>query len=154
MKTTRSGEDMRLRELLRRGDPAHDARSLGTQDLARLRQEILGPAAARGPATGLVNWRWAAVATCVVIVVAMGWHLRDQSVHPSAVPDPATEQASSTLDRVTPQEISPPWVADAVPAPVVPAATAASGADQTRTLRFTTRRGTQIIWTLDPELEL
>jgi hypothetical protein len=84
----------------------------------------------------------------------MGWHLRNQSVHPSGVPDPAGEQASSTLDRVTPREIGPPLVAVAEPAPAVPAAAAASGADRTRTLRFTTRRGTQIIWTLDPELEL
>jgi len=141
MKTTRSDHDLRLRELLRLGDPAQGDEPLGPEDLARMRTEILGTIEARGTATRLVNWRWVAVATCVVVVVVMGWHLRNRPVHLPAVPDPPGMQASAPPDGVTPREIIAPPVAS-------------SRADQARTLLFTTRRGTQIIWIIDPELEL
>ena len=154
MKRTRSDDDLRLRELLRRGDPAQGGEPLDPQDLARMRREILGTVEASGTATRLVDWRWVAVATCVVIVVVMGWHLRNLPVHPPAVPAPPGMQASSTPDGVTPEGTSAPLVVGVDPIPAVPAAVASSGTDQARTLHFTTRRGTQIIWTIDPELEL
>ena len=118
-----------------------------------------------------------------LILVAVGWNLRNLSFHPSARPDPVGRQTSSAARDDVPQEISPPVVVDAGPAPAVPATVeaveetatplpvivassdtggpgpepqgdAAAENVQARTLRFTTRRGTQIIWILDPELEL
>ena len=170
MKTTRRDDDLKLRELLRRGDPAQGNPPPGPQELARMRQELLEQAEAREDGTNLVGRRWAAAVASVVILVAVGWQLRNQSVQPPAVTEP-------------PERITPPVAVDAEPVPAAPPAAevrdesesvppvvvASSDAGdsspppdgdvsaetlQARTVRFTTRGGTQIIWILDPELEL
>jgi hypothetical protein len=148
-----------------------------------MRQEILETLEGRRAAARLVDWRWAAAAACVVILVAVGWNLRDLSPRPSAASEPETRQASSIAEEEAPQESSPPVKVVAEVAPVVPAeddvaqetatpmpvvvassdtggpgpqphGNASAKHRQARTVQFTTRRGTQIIWILDPELEL
>jgi len=183
MTTPRMDDDLRLLELLRRGDPARGQESLGPQELARLRQEILETVDEGATATRPVNWRWAAVAAGVVLLVALGWNLRDISPRPSTAPEQVGRQANSMTVEEAPRETSPPVevVAEAaqvvpatdavvqetgIPTPVVVASSDTGGPDpvphgnasaedlQARTVRFTTQRGTQIIWILDPELEL
>ncbi len=87
MKTTRSDEDLKLRELLRRGDPAQDHGLLGPQDLARMRQAMLTTIEERESDTRLGGWRWAAAVGLVWILIAVGWSLRGVPIDRSATPE-------------------------------------------------------------------
>ena len=172
MKTTRPDDDLHLLQLLRRGDPADGDLPPAPQDLARMRQAILTQVEGGEASSPRVNWRWAAAFVCVVVLAVAGWQLRTLSVRPAAVPEVAVTQAN---ESVAVAEVAPvaavPKVdetdEETTAKPAVAVAEAGSGDSgpardgaasdenlQARTLRFTTRKGTQIIWILDPELEL
>lgn len=115
----------RLRELLRRGDPAADGRAPDADETRLLRARVLeearsaggGAPAPRGLFRPAVAFAWAAAA-CVAVLVAVGTvSLRRGPARP--------EQA----DR------SSPGVEAAAP----------------RQVQFTTPGGTRIVWVLYPE---
>jgi hypothetical protein len=183
MKTERRDRDVELKRWMRRGDPAEGEPPLTAREAAGIKQEILA-AVEEGPLTGSgAGWRWAAVVACAVILGLIGWSLRDPSVPTPSTPRVAqaspetTEQdevdgpprpraETGTVDTSTVPS-TPPIEERSAPAPL-PALVAQDSGEptatpgretppenlQARTLRFTTRRGTQIIWILDPELEL
>jgi len=183
MKTQHSDKDLELRRLLRRGDPVDGEEPLAAQDLARMRRVILSQADGGESLTPRVDWRWAAVLVCVVVLAVVGWHLRRGPDEPAVEPEIAGAREHSIADDAVPLEAAPEEVADADHETEVPdsdeafdenadesivVVASSDAADtgpaidddppaetlQARTLRFTTRRGTQIIWILDPELEL
>ena len=162
MKTKHSDDDLKLRSLLTRGDPADGEEALEAQDLARMRREILAQAEGGEPSVSRVYWRWAAAFVCVLVLAVVGWQLRKPSVRPSGETEIAGARETATADATTPLEAPPPEVVDeprvtvasAKEEPVDEAVDEPAEILQARTLRFTTRRGTQIIWILDPELEL
>jgi len=165
MKTKYSDKDLELRRQLRRGDPVDGEEPLAAQDLARMRRVILSQADGGESRTPRVDWRWAAALVCVLVLAAVGWNLRSLPDEPAVDPEIAGAREHSTADDAVPLEAAPEEVADADHETAVPDSDEAdtgpaSDGDppaetlQARTLRFTTRRGTQIIWILDPELEL
>lgn len=160
MTKKRAEEDRRLRRLLRRGDPAGGDSPPAAQDLGRMRRQILEQGGADEPLSPRLGLRWVAVGVCVLILVVVGWQLRGPKVGPTVAPRIAEAQADS---------LPPAPVADVREVPAVPeeaeiievvvdeppVVVAASDEKlQARTLHFTTQRGTQIIWIIDPELEL
>jgi hypothetical protein len=137
---------------------------------------------AHDPSSRPVFLRQAAVAAGVVLILVAGWQIRDlfkeATVGSTAIGRAST---SSPIDTRAEKIPSPPMAA-AEPAPDASAdresdeemqvASAEAGSYdlpdhgaapvgensaenlQARTLRYTTQGGTQIIWTLDPDLEL
>jgi hypothetical protein len=190
MKTQRTDDDQRLRELLRQGDPAHDEGALDPREVARMRRELLSRAAERGSQLPFAGWRTAAVVACLAIGVLVVLYAteviflepkhaesarqlstpippgqgsdedRAPGVALSEATEPAPEPVTDTsvqplhaetapsTEQVEPIEIArydstDPRTEDTRAEP-----------PQTRTIHFTAQGGTQIIWTLDPELEL
>jgi hypothetical protein len=122
-------DDTELRRWLRRGDPAADGSELTTGEAARLRRRMLDDDAS--PASPI---RWlglGAAAAAAVAAVAL------QPVSPA----PSTSRVAA--GAVT-----------GSPSAGAPSGHAASAGDERRQIRFATGNGTQIIWILDPKLEL
>jgi hypothetical protein len=172
--------DEALRELLRRGDPAGDGLEPTPEKIARLRSQVLDAAGTRVSSPRLPWWRPAAAVTAVVVVVLAAWLvLRDADP-----PAPALRQAQEATGGTEPQPLfaealpaepaGPPEpqplddastsgfhdteqvrIASATTDPRGTDAPLAAAEDRSaRTIRFTTRNGTRIIWTLDPDFEI
>jgi hypothetical protein len=127
-----------------------------------MRRQIVEQSGANESLAPRLGLRWVAVAACVLILAVVGWQLRDPSVRPTVVPQIAEAHADTPVPVPVVEVEEAPVVSDVAEAieTVVEEPTVAEGGDssaenlQARTLRFTTQRGTQIIWIIDPELEL
>lgn len=112
----------RLRELLRRGDPAADGRAPAPEEVRLLRARVLEEArrspgrARRGALRPAVAFGWAAL-VCVVVLVATGTAFLWRS---EPTPDPPL--AAGAVDEAAPRQV-----------------------------QFTTPGGTRIVWVLYPE---
>lgn len=166
--------DGRLRRILRRGDPAGDGNDPSPAEVDRLRRRILAQAArdrARRPARP--GWRWAAAAALAVVGVLLAWKpLTDRPSAPAtrAQALPVVEEPAPAVR--TPADVAPPpppargpeppTVAARVAEPDTPATGPALSREaagprkppSSRQMQFVTARGTRIIWTLNPDLDL
>jgi len=97
MKTQHSDKDLELRRLLRRGDPVDGEEPLAAQDLAKMRRVILSQADGGESFTPRVDWRWAVALVCVLVLAAVGWHLRRGPDEPAAEPEIAGDRPKSKL---------------------------------------------------------
>ena len=146
----------RLRALLQVGDPAGEP-GPGFGELARMRETVLAAAAAAPRSTRLAGVPapvLAAAALAAVAVLAAGAWLGRSG--PVAVLPTESPRASAAWSPSAPEPAAfeaPPPPAAAGPALPREQREAPSPLRAT-TVRFTTRRGTQIIWTLDPRNEL
>lgn len=169
MKTRRRDGDTELKRLIRRGDPADGEAPLTAREAAGIKQEILAAVEDGRLAGSGAGWRWAAAVACVVILGLVGWSLRGPSAptpddEVAGVPSPRAEIEGLDADPVpSTRPIEERSTPEPPPVPAFrdsgePAASSVGDPPpedlQARTVRFTTRRGTQIIWILDPELEL
>jgi anti-sigma-K factor RskA len=171
MKTRGSETERKLRDALRRGDPVGEGRYPTPQELARMRRAVLDEAERAEIAPRLAGWRWAAITVCAAIVAVAGWRLLDRRVETTSPRVPTTEVARAADELVAQPDPSAPRVeapdvrseakrildvASSDPAEVSTGGEpdASTANLQARTLRLTAERGTQIIWTIDPELEL
>lgn len=185
MKSKQTDDDGRLRELLRRGDPAGDGEGLDPGAVARMRREILSAAADGGRFRSIGDWRLAlGVGVVAVLAIAMIWLPRDErpisrstESTSGANDEPRVETAAPRRAEAsaepTPETVAvsaPSAAAATVPEPVLapsrelvlarseteprPAPGSGEEKGQAMTIRFTTSNGTQIIWTLDPRVEL
>lgn len=193
MKSKQTDDDGRLRELLRRGDPAGDGEGLDPGAVARMRREILSAAADGGRFRSIGDWRLAlGVGVVAVLAIAMIWLPRDErpisrstESTSGANDEPRVETAAprraeasgappaESTEEPTPETVAvsaPSAAAATVPEPVLapsrelvlarseteprPAPGSGEEKGQAMTIRFTTSNGTQIIWTLDPRVEL
>ena len=164
----------RLRDLLRRGDPAADDPGMPMEEIARLRRTIVTTggrrAALRGPAA------WAAVAAALLLLVLAV----DRGGFPTHTPRPPGGPVPGSIPVPPPAPVAtadpggapaPSVAAKPIPAgearrparpqpPAEPAAPAmAPGGDVTtarnmRQVQFTAPGGTRILWTLDPDFQL
>jgi hypothetical protein len=151
-KTRTKRHEMRLQAMLRLGDPAGEG-GPHSVEIVRTRAAILAAAAAPEPArlswvplpalgaTGLVAVAVLAVAAWIgrsgpAAVLPAGPSVSTAAWSPVLPPDPYPDPEPIEAVFEAPSE-----------AGVTPVPTAT-------TVRFTTRRGTQIIWTLDPRIEL
>ncbi len=115
----------RLRELLRLGDPAGDGAEPSAAESAELRRVMLRSARTTTPV------RWLPLATAATGAIAAAVLLLPGGFEPTATP-PVQEMTTDAENG--------------------PAANRA--AEDGRQIRFATENGTQIIWVLDPDLEL
>ena len=150
----RSSSDDRLRRLLKQGDPAGDGMGIAPQDLARMRRAVLtaAEAKARGRSVGFPLVPAAAV---VALVALVAWIVRVEvaSRRPEAVSRGTIERAQERRVPVETRHAAPqaPTVASGG---VRRAASPTTLARTARTIHFVAKTGTQIIWTLDPNLDL
>jgi len=176
MRRDRRSKRDALKALLRLGDPAADDAGLTPADIDRMRGVVLAEAGARRPRIGGAVGRWV-VATAVgtaAVVAALLW--LQPAGDPKPLPPATAPLETARVPRVVPDDREPvsPTKDSAWgrPEPVeAPSATAIvataphaeqpagprkerTGTPRATTIRFTTRRGTQIIWTLDPRAEL
>jgi len=190
MKTKRTDDDQKLRELLRQGDPARDEDALDPREVVRMRRELLSRAAERGRQLPFGGWRTAAVVASLAIGVLVVLYAREviflepehaasaRQVSTGTPPGQGSDEDRApgvALSEVT--EPAPEPVTDTSVQPLhaetVPSTEQVESIEvarfeatdprtedtraeppQTRTIHFTAQGGTQIIWTLDPELEL
>jgi hypothetical protein len=172
--------DEALRELLRQGDPVGDGCEPTPEEIARMRRQVLDAAGAHSSGPWLPGWRPVAAVTAVIVVALATWLvLRDadrtapalrraQESAAGAEPHPQYAEAISEEPAGPPE---PQPAADSLTdqAPereqvrIASASTDPNGTDvpvaaaedrSARTIRFTTRNGTRIIWTLDPNFEI
>ena len=139
----------RLYAWLRAGDPASEG-SPGPVEIARMRSAILAEAATRSMRPRPLRALVAATALAAGAGLAVAaWLARSG---PAAVLPPVLDAASVTW---APREPPPLAAERAVPPAREPRSRPqVTSVTQATTVRFTTRRGTQIIWTLDPRVEL
>ena len=119
-----------LRESLRAWDPANDGQELDGTERARMRRRVLG--AAVEPVRLGISVRVLAAAAVVLLTVALGWGIFDDTVRrvPTMAPEsPAARHAPATgPDEDTERKA--------------------------RQIQFSTPGGTRVIWTLDPDFEV
>lgn len=115
----REEERQRVRELLRRGDPAADGCDPDTRQLARMRRRILD-AAPPPPLRGLRPFPALALSALVVMLVAVGWNLMRPAVVPAQFerqpvagqPEPGSERRTRQLQFSTPGGTRVVWILD------------------------------------------
>lgn len=157
-----------LGALLRLGDPAQGDPGPDGADLARMRRAMLAEAgrdhgriAAAGSRLVVAAALVAAAVITVLIRVEPPFGVLPvepdspglgASTPAHAAVEPASRpQAATALRHAEPGPVVA-VLSDTPPAP--PADVADPGTPRATTVRFTTPRGTQIIWTLDPRVEL
>lgn len=115
-------EARRLRELLRRHDPATGAPGLDADERDAMRRTVLRSIPEASP-PALSRWRPAVVATAAAVALSLGWAALQPG--PSPVPDRAAEApAEEALGRRVVADASRP-LAPAGPSPASPRATPA-----------------------------
>ncbi len=121
MKRRERPEHERIRELLRRGDPAADGCDPGTEEVRQMRRRVLRAV----PSPGLRAVRplpALAASVLVVVLVALGWNL---------------------MRPGTPAPVQEP---EAFAGPVGP-----QPERRTRQIQFSTPGGTRVVWILDSD---
>jgi hypothetical protein len=125
-----------------------------------MRRRILEQGGAHEPLAPRLGLRWVAVGVCVLVLVVVGWQLRGPRVAPTVAPRIAETQVERPVPELVADVHDVPAASgevEAIEQVVEEPADAVAALDenlQARTLHFTTQRGTQIIWIIDPELEL
>jgi hypothetical protein len=176
----RDPRDEALGELLRQGDPVGDGCEPTPEEIARMRRQVLDAVGTHISGPWLPWWRPVAAVTAVVVVALATWLvLRDADrTHPAlrrvqesaagAEPQPQYAEAIPEAPAGPPEpQPADDSLTDQVPErEQVRIASASTGPNGTqvsttptedrsaRTIRFTTRNGTRIIWTLDPDFEI
>ncbi len=182
MKRHQRPDDEPLRALLRAGDPANDGQVPTSMEIDQMRRRMLNAAAKTQAQRGasLPVLRWAAAVAAVFVVTLAGWQaLRQRPAEAPGVssqtPTLIVEDGSTGAAPESTEETSSPWES-VRPAPVAVATAGVEPEDITSTLesaespttpavmddtarsarqmQFVTARGTRIIWTLNPELDL
>ena len=151
----------RLKAWLRAGDPAGEG-SPGPVEIARMRAAMLAEAAAASmrprPLRALAGATALAAAAAGLALAA--WLVRSG---PAAMLPPelggtavtwAPPAPAPALLELVERGFERPTYAAQRSVRSAPEPRSQRLATQTTTVRFTTRRGTQIIWTLDPRIEL
>jgi hypothetical protein len=166
--------DEALRELLRRGDPVGDGREPTPEEVALMRREVLDATRTRSGAALLHWWRPAAAVAAMVVMALAAWLVLRDADSTTPIPHETRETAAATgpgpeTVEAAPAEPQPTHdsmtddaheteqvrIAAAGTAPPGTEVSATTTEDRSaRTIRFTTRNGTRIIWTLDPDFEI
>jgi hypothetical protein len=183
MRSRKHPDDDALREVLRRGDPAGDGRDPVPAEIAAWRRAMLEAAPQRVTWWRPVRVAAALAMVVVALVVGTAvWRSMDrpERLEVASVPEseeipegaegrpspPAPSGQATASGRDAPpdplgEEASPPADAPSTAsAPETrPVQVAAAGPSRTtprarRTIHFTSARGTRIVWTINPELEL
>ncbi|MBP7149498.1 MAG: hypothetical protein KBD01_18370 [Acidobacteria bacterium] len=157
----------RLRDLLRRGDPALGEPPLSPGELGLMRDRMA--AAARAPARPArrpLAWAGAALA-CAVVAAAVWFVPRPrEGAAPRTVPAPAATRPPAVAQIVpppvpvlseppTPEPRAPAGAARRAPrAPAAPAVVAAVPQSSISRLEFVTPGGLRIYWQVQPDLDL
>lgn len=118
--------DRRLQALLREGDPAADGSELSTDEALNLRRSVLRRVRTARP----IRW-WPVTAAAAATLLAAALLL------PSRISTPVSPSNGTSGPSGAPPEL-----------------TEQQASDSPRQIRFATEQGTQIIWVLDPDLEL
>jgi hypothetical protein len=176
----RDPRDEALGELLRRGDPVGDGCEPTPEEIAHMRRQVLDAAGTHISGPWLLWWRPAAAVMAVVVVALAAWVvLRDADSSSPATrraraTDNGAEQSAQIAETIPEEPAGPPEpqpagdsLTDQAPeseqvriasANTDPNGTSVSTTPtedrSARTIRFTTRNGTRIIWTLDPDFEI
>jgi hypothetical protein len=168
----RESENRRLRDLLRRGDPAADGREPDPAELARMRAAILAEPEAPRRTPLLVPL---AAAAALAGALVAGWLLSRPAPSPRTAGPPiaagGAEHAPQAPARsvvgaelppepTPPRGAAPPTSASAPPpVAVAPAANPAAASDpgrkrSARQVQLRGPGGTKILWKLNPEFDL
>lgn len=143
--------DERVREILKRGDPGGDDARIAPSDLARMRRAILAHAPVRRRPWALVL---VPASVAAALVVAVLWLASTKTGDRAGGAATAGPVARSSTDARRPEAASLPTAAPVPVAKVAPRVEPRTRLRSPRTIRFVTQSGTQIIWTLDPDLEI
>lgn len=128
MTPTRTGSSHRLADALRRGDPAAVDSAMTEDERRRVRSRLASARPEAGPPRAY-GWLAAMVAVAAgLLVLAVVWN------------------------RPTGGELAAP--AKSAAAPIPAKVESPAGGERTQQIRIITKNGTQIIWILNPDLEL
>jgi len=169
MRTGRDRERDALATLLCLGDPAPSGSGPEPAELARMRRAILAEAVAHRPRLAFAPAHAltaAAIAVVALMASLIGFDRRDDVPaleHARVARESVAARSAATTDRPAAVALPPAPAVTAPPRVVALARPQAQAAREpatahttprSTTVRFTTQRGTQIIWTLDPRVEL